>query len=98
MMKTEEEKGGFREEDPPNAQQAQRMRWSLLVEIERNPLNTQHAQHGLKPRFDAILALCHSHLGQLCNVHPRHPACAQQSGKNFPIGAKPSGSLSVSCQ
>ena len=36
------------------------------------------------------------HCGSRCSVHPRHPACAQQNGENFPIGADPSGSFVVS--
>ena len=32
-------------EDPPPRRRRRRRRWSLLVKIEGDPLNTQHAQH-----------------------------------------------------
>ena len=49
-----------------------------------------------KPRTDESLALCHLYLQQRCRVHPHHPACVQQNGENFPIGADPSGSFFTS--
>ena len=36
------------------------------------------------------------HCGSHCIVHPHHPACAQQNGENFLIGADPSGSFFAS--
>jgi hypothetical protein len=68
-----------------------RRRWSLLN--RGDPLNTQHAQHRPKPRSDESLALCHPYLQLRYSVHPHRPACAQQDGENFPIGADPSGSI-----
>ena len=64
---------------------------SLLVKIEGDPLNTQHAQHRSKPRADESLALCHPYLQQRCSFHSHHPACAQQDGENFPIGCRSVG-------
>ena len=46
---------------------------------------------------DESLVLCHPYLEQHSSVHPHHPACTQQNGESFPIGAAPSGSFFASC-
>ena len=74
-------------------------RWwlSLLVKIEGDTLNTQHGSTDpFKPRTDVSLVLYRPYLQQRCTVHPRHPACAQLNGANFPIGADRSESLFAS--
>ena len=72
--------------------------WFLLVKIEGDPLSTRNTRNTdpVKPRTDESLALCHPWLQQRCSVHPHHPACAQQNGQPFPIGADPSGSFFAS--
>ena len=60
--------------------------------VQHNTRNTDPS----KPRIDESLALCHPYLQQRCIVHPFRPACAQQDGENFPIGADPSGSFFAS--
>ena len=62
------------------------------IRSTRNTRNTDP----FKPRTDESLALCHPCLQQCCCVHSHHPACAQQNGENFPIGADPSGSFFAS--
>ena len=59
------------------------------IRSTRNTRNTDP----FKPRTDESLALCHPYLQLRYSVHPHRPACAQQDGENFPIGADPSGSI-----
>ena len=58
----------------------------------RSTRNT-HNTDPFKPQTDGNLALCHPYLQLRYSVHPHRPACAQQHGENFPIGADPSGSI-----
>ena len=66
---------------------------------ENRGVSAQHATRATPTRSShepMSLALCHPYPQLCCSVHPHHPACAQQNGENFPIGADPSGSFFAS--